>query len=63
MNIHYVALTWDQVTFISLFLRRSVLLIADSKMLWECKKLSDICSIHKAPTVLCVRHTFTGNVL
>jgi len=47
MSIHYMALTWDQVTFIYLVLR-SVLLITDSKMLWKCKKLSDICSIRKA---------------
>jgi hypothetical protein len=44
----YVALTWDQVTFIFLVLRRSDLLITDSEMLWKCKKLSDICSVHKA---------------
>jgi len=29
MNIHYVTLTWDQVTFTCLVLRRSVLLITD----------------------------------
>jgi hypothetical protein len=53
MNIHYVALTWYQVAVIFQVLRRSVLLTTDSKMLWKCKKLSDICSIHKALSSVC----------
>jgi hypothetical protein len=52
MNKHYVALTWDQVTFVCLVLRRSFLLITDLTFVPFTK-----------PRVLCVRHTFTGNVL
>lgn len=39
LNIHCTALTWHHLTFILLFLCRSILVVTISKMLWKYKRL------------------------
>jgi len=46
LNIHCTALTWHHLTFILLFLCRSILVVTISKMLWKYKRLFNSGSVY-----------------